>query len=69
VTYIERLVCHPNILSVPFRGFGPSRGPRCAEIFVSFLSLLLGLYDLSVSVAREYRLVDNRSTATSSLVT
>jgi hypothetical protein len=45
VTYIESLVCHPNILSVAFRGFSPSRGLRCAEIFVSFLSLLLGLLD------------------------
>ncbi len=52
-----------------FRGFNPSRGPRCAEIFVSFLSLLLGLLDESVSVSRKYRLVDNRSTATPSLVT
>jgi hypothetical protein len=45
VTYIESLVCHPNILSVAFRGFSPSRGPRSAEIFGSFLSLLLGLLD------------------------
>ena len=42
VTYIESLVCHPNILSVAVRGFSPSRGPRCGEIF---LSLLLGLLD------------------------
>ncbi len=41
VTYIESLVCHPNILSVSFRGFSPSRGPRCTEIFVSFLSLIV----------------------------
>jgi hypothetical protein len=45
VTYIASLVFHPNILSVSFRGFNPSRGPRFAEIFVSFLSLLLGLLD------------------------
>ena len=32
VTYITSLVCYPNILSVAFRGFSPSRGPRCAEI-------------------------------------
>jgi hypothetical protein len=69
VTYIESLVCYPNILSVGFRRFSPFRGPRFAEIFVSFLSLLPGLLDLSVSVAREYRLVDNRSTATPSPVT
>jgi hypothetical protein len=32
------------------------------EVFESFLSLFLGLLDKSVSVVREYRLVDNRST-------
>jgi hypothetical protein len=46
VPYIENLVCHPNILSVAFMGFSPFRGPRCAEIFVSFLSLLLGFIRL-----------------------
>ena len=36
---------------------------------MSFLSLLLGQLDYSVSVVREYRLVDNRSTASPLLVT
>ena len=45
VTYIESVVCHTNILSVAFRGVISFRGPRFAEISVSFLYLLLGLLD------------------------
>ena len=45
------------------------RDPRFVEVFVRFLSLLMGPLDYSVGVVREYRLVDNRSTVTSLLVT
>ena len=68
MTYIASLVCYPNILSVPSRRFSPFLGPPFVEIFVSFLSLVLGLLDQSVSLVKEYRLVDNRSAAKPPLV-
>jgi hypothetical protein len=46
-----------------FHEVSPFLTPRFVRGFVSFLSLLLGSLDYSVSVVREYRLVGDRFTA------
>ena len=49
-----------HALYILVRRVNPSLDPGFFRGFVSFLSLLLGSLDYSVSVVREYRLIDDR---------